>query len=154
MGSYFHYRPDNRGAHVKYFVASPDDCVSEIYCTVNHKGVIRGFHRSQAQRKIVKLLSGSARIIVIDATSKVVRLFKNATIETSPIHVQKGEWLAYHSLEDGTVINYIADEMFDPQKEDACHPSSFSELGDLWETDLSKAVISERDEKAPVVNIE
>ena len=59
MKFYYHNFKDLRGNHIKYFANGDDFKVEEVFTTISHKNVLRGFHTSSKQEKLIKVLNGS-----------------------------------------------------------------------------------------------
>lgn len=147
---------DNRGLNMKFFESHLAEeigfnNVKEVFATVNKKGVIRAFHfqsQPKPQQKIVKPLSGSFNVRVIDMENKVVKEYDNWGPTSDPIFVKEGNMLGYVALEDNSVMIYIADEEFVSELNSGVHPFSFNVD---WKYD-GELILSERDESAEKVN--
>lgn len=147
---------DKRGYNMKFFEehlanAAGFNEVKEIFATVNKKGVIRAFHyqaQPKPQQKIIKPLSGTFNVRVIDMNNKIVKEYDNWGVTSEPIFVKEGNMLGYVALEDDSVMLYIADEEFVGELNSGVHPFSF---GVDWKYS-GELIISERDEKANKVN--
>lgn len=147
---------DKRGLNMKFFESHLAEeigfnNVKEVFATVNKKGVIRAFHfqsQPKPQQKIVKPLSGSFNIRVIDMENKVVKEYDNWGPTSDPIFVKEGNMLGYVALEDNSVMVYIADEEFVGELNSGVHPFSFNVD---WKYD-GELILSERDESAEKVN--
>lgn len=149
---------DERGFNMKFFeehLAKEKgfNDVKEVFATVNGKGVIRAFHfqsKPKPQQKIVKPLSGSFNIRVIDMENSVVLDYDNWNNQSDPIFVKEGNMLGYVSLEENSVMLYIADEEFQANLNSGVHPMSF---GVDWNYH-GELVISDRDQVAEKVNFD
>ena len=147
---------DERGFNMKFFeehLAKEKgfNDVKEVFATVNKKGVVRAFHYQsipKPQQKIVKPLSGTFNVRVIDMENKVVREYDNWGVTSEPIFVKEGNMLGYVALEDDSVMIYIADEEFVGELNSGVSPFSF---GVDWNY-LGRLVVSERDQQAEKVN--
>lgn len=147
---------DERGLNMKFFeehIAKEEGFkeVKEVFATVNKKGVIRAFHyqgEPKPMQKIVKPLSGSFNVRVIDMENKVVHEYDNVDNQSDPIFVKEGNMLGYVALEDNSIMVYIADEEFVGELNSGVHPTSF---GVDWKFD-GELIISEKDKKAEIVN--
>lgn len=147
---------DKRGLNMKFFENHLAEevgfnNVKEVFATVNKKGVIRAFHfqsQPKPQQKIVKPLSGSFNIRVIDMENKVVKEYDNWGPTSDPIFVKEGNMLGYVALEEDSVMVYIADEEFVGELNSGVHPFSFNVD---WKYD-GELTLSERDESAEKVN--
>lgn len=147
---------DKRGLNMKFFESHLAEevgfnNVKEVFATVNKKGVIRAFHfqsQPKPQQKIVKPLSGSFNVRVVDMENKVVKEYDNWGPTSDPIFVKEGNMLGYVALEDNSVMVYIADEEFVGELNSGVHPFSFNVD---WKYD-GELILSERDESAEKVN--
>lgn len=149
---YFHNIEDNRGNHIKYFSNPEDFAVTEGYITVNKKDVVRGFHRSGTQNKLVQVLSGKARIVVLNENG--LTIYPEMTNVDKSIYVPIGSYLGYRSLEENTIMNYLAEGVYSKNEDFAIHP--FSIMNDpkyTWGniSDTKDYIISDRDLSAPLV---
>lgn len=149
---YFHNIEDNRGNHIKYFSNPKDFNVTEAYITVNKKDVVRGFHRSGTQNKLVQVLSGKARVVVL--TKDGFMIYPELSNQDSCIYVPIGSYLGYRALEENTIINYLAEGVYSKDEDFAIHP--FSIMNDpkyTWGniSDTKDYIISDRDLSAPLV---
>lgn len=161
MNLYYHNKKDERGRHIKYFSNSDVFNVDEAYATVSNKNTLRGFHVSYTQDKIVQLLSGKARFIILREQEDSLNI---EYIETSvneedckPIYVPKGCLLGYLALEDNTVVSYLAQGEYDPERDIAYHYSSVKLVDkdmipeDVWGIeDINSIIMSDRDKNATV----
>lgn len=149
---------DKRGFNMKFFqdhlakeVGFNE--VKEVFATTNAKGVIRAFHFQSSpkpQQKIVKPLVGRFNVRVIDMENKEVLEYDNWDNKSDPIFVKEGDMLGYVSLEENSVMLYIADEEFSGELNHGVHPMSFNVN---WKYD-GEIIMSERDEKADKVDFE
>lgn len=147
---------DKRGLNMKFFESHLAEevgfnNVKEVFATVNKKGVIRAFHfqsQPKPQQKIVKPLSGSFNVRVVDMENKLVKEYDNWGPTSDPIFVKEGNMLGYVALEDNSVMVYIADEEFVDELNSGVHPFSFNVD---WKYD-GELILSERDESAEKVN--
>lgn len=125
--------------------------VKEVFATTNKKGVVRAFHWQSSpkpQQKIVKPLAGSFNVRVIDKENNTVIEYDNWSNESDPIFVKEGNMLGYVSLEENSVMLYIADEEFVGELNSGVNPMSFNVD---WKYD-GDIIISDRDKKADIVN--
>lgn len=147
---------DNRGFNMKFYEKHIADkygfnTVKEVFATTNKKGVIRAFHwqdNPKPQQKIVKPLSGRFNVRVIDTENKEVLKYDNWNNESDPIFVKEGNMLGYVSLEDNSVMLYIADEEFVGELNSGVNPFSFN-VDWNYEGEL---IMSERDKESEVEN--
>ena len=70
MKFYYHNFKDLRGNHIKYFANGDDFKVEEVFTTISHKNVLRGFHTSSKQEKLIKVLNGSLHLITVNEETK------------------------------------------------------------------------------------
>lgn len=149
---------DSRGTHMKFFDNMKAEelgfkGVREIFSTINNKGTIRAFHYQgspRPQQKIVKPLSGSFNVRVIDLENNEIIEYDNVNRESDPIFVKAGNMLGYVSLEDNSIMLYIADEEFVSELNHGVHPESFNVNWKFPE----EVTISERDLDAEIVSFD
>lgn len=149
---------DERGLHMKFFekgFAKEKGFheVKEVFSTVNKKGTVRAFHyqgEPTSQQKIVKPLSGTFNVRVVDLENNKVIEYDNVNRESDPIFVKSGNMLGYVSLEENSTMLYIADEKFVPVLNFGVHPNSFKVD---WKFD-GELIMSERDSKANIVDFD
>lgn len=125
--------------------------VKEVFATVNAKGVVRAFHfqsQPKPMQKIVKPLSGRFNVRVIDMENKVVKEYDDWGPTSDPIFVKEGNMLGYVSLEDNSVMVYIADEVFVPELNSGVNPMSF---GVDWKLD-GEIILSEKDKNSELAS--
>lgn len=148
---YSHFIEDNRGAHIKYYTSLDDDFkVDEVYATWNKKYTLRGYHGSKKQRKKIKVLNGSVRLILIDLNDDLIKIYDKVDNTKDPIFVDLNCFVGYLSLEDDTIVSYVVSGNFSPEYELTYSPLT---VPDLWnneeinvETDTIN--ISEKDSNA------
>lgn len=148
---YFHSLDDSRGKHIKYFSDNDKFTVSEGYATSNKKNVIRGFHRSGTQNKLIQVLNGKARIVVVDNNG--IRIYNNVTNSSPAIYVPIGTYVGYRSIEDNTIVNYLAEGNYKKEEDYAISPFSFCDMNEMiWGENIDNIIISERDRTAPLIH--
>lgn len=146
---------DQRGIHMKFFENLNAENLGfkkarEIFTTINNKGTVRAFHYQgdpKPQQKIVKPLSGKFNVRVIDMENNKVIEYDNCNSESDPIFVKEGNMLGYVSLEENSIMLYIADEEFAGDLNFGVNPHSF-DVDWKYEGDL---IISGRDENAEII---
>lgn len=146
---------DERGSNMKFFEEHLANevgfsQVKEVFATTNKKGVIRALHfqsKPKPQQKIVKPLSGSFNIRVVDMENKRVIEYDNWNSQSDPIFVKEGNMLGYVALEEGSVMLYIADEEFSGDLNHGVHPLSFNID---WKFD-GETIMSERDKLSEII---
>ena len=74
MKFYYHNFKDLRGNHIKYFANGDDFKVEEVFSTISHKNVLRGFHTSSKQEKLIKVLNGSLHLITVNENTKEINI--------------------------------------------------------------------------------
>lgn len=127
---YSHFIEDDRGAHIKYYTSKDDDfVVDEVYATYNKKHTLRGFHGSKNQRKKIKVLNGSIRLVLLDFNNSKIEIYEHLDNKSEPIFVDTGCFLGYLSLEDNTVVSYVVNGEFNKDNELTYNPLS---TPDLW----------------------
>jgi len=149
---------DIRGYNMKFFqdfIAEEKGFgkVKEVFATTNKKGTIRAFHFQdlpKPQQKIVKPLSGSFNVRVIDMENKKVIEYNNWNNTSDPIFVKQGNMLGYVALEENSVMLYIADEEFVGELNSGVNPYSFNVD---WKFE-GEVIMSERDKSAEIVDFE
>lgn len=143
---------DMRGYNMKFFekhIAKEEGFkeVKEVFATVNKKGVVRAFHfqsQPKPMQKIVKPLSGKFNVRVIDMENKEVLVYNNWGPTSDPIFVKEGNMLGYVSLEENSVMVYIADEEFVGELNSGVNPMSY---GVDWDFD-GELILNEKDKNA------
>jgi len=147
---------DLRGYNMKFFqdfIAEEEgfNKVKEVFATTNKKGTIRAFHfqdNPKPQQKIVKPLSGSFNVRVIDTENKKVVEYDNWNNLSDPILVKKGNMLGYVALEENSVMLYIADEEFVGELNSGVSPYSFNVEWKYY----GEYILSDKDKNAKVVD--
>lgn len=146
---------DHRGTNMKFFEEHLAkelgfNEVKEVFATHNSKGVVRAFHfqsEPHVQQKIVKPLSGSFNVRVIDMENKKVIEYDNWNETSDPIFVKAGNMLGYVALEENSIMLYIADEKFVAEANEGVNAMSF---GVDWKYE-GKLIMSDRDKSNKVV---
>ena len=141
---YFHNIKDNRGSHIKYF-SQKEFNIDEVYCTVSKKNVIRGFHQSGTQNKIIQVLNGKVLLVHINKAGINEVVLSN---ESDSLYIPIGDYIGYLALEDNTIVNYLAEGKYDKEKDYAISPLVYN-----WGIPADEMIISDRDKNAPVKNL-
>ena len=158
---------DNRGEHIKFFVKDEAILdgfkeVHEVFTTINHKGTLRGLHfqSNPDQQKIIKALNGLFNVRVVlkenedyeanytykeNINGYTVYYFDNVGLHDKPIFAPKGALLGYVSLEDNSIMLYVADENFDSKGDNGVHPFT-EKLNINWNYD-GEFIMSKRDKE-------
>lgn len=111
--------------------------VKRIYSTGNFaKGVIRGFHKHEKEKKAFFVPSGSAKFVAVDdrensSTYKEINTFILSTLSPSVLIIPTGIYTGWMSLEDNTVVLGVSSEVFDKQNPDDERLDPFA-FGDVW----------------------
>lgn len=145
--SYFHHFKDLRGSHIKFFSEEKFN-INEVYSTISHKNVIRGFHSSLTQDKIIQVLNGKIEFIYVTIQNNTPKIEKFIlTNESEPITVPIGAYIGYCALTDNTIVAYLAQGPYEKDKDLALNPKSFSGQSKnwLWSITEEEAIISNRD---------
>ena len=148
MKFYYHNFKDLRGNHIKYFANGDDFKVEEVFTTISHKNVLRGFHTSSKQEKLIKVLNGSLHLITVNEETKEITRY-NMNVDSEPIFIPLNTWVGYVIKEDNTIVNYICSGKFSPETDLTCSPKSFSNEW-LWPIPYSDIIISEKDDQAEI----
>lgn len=149
---YNHKFEDERGYHIKYFVNDFDFKIDEVFATHSKKNVIRGFHTSIIQTKIIKVLNGSIEFIAVNTKNKSIKMLELDNSDKALV-IEPGTWIGYRVLEDDTVVSYLCNGGFTPGFDLSASPSSFSNEYWLWNLSEDEAIISEKDASSPKLNI-
>ena len=147
MKFYYHNFKDLRGNHIKYFANGDDFKVEEVFTTISHKNVLRGFHTSSKQEKLIKVLNGSLHLITVNEDTKEITHY-DMNVDSEPIFIPLNTWVGYVIKED----NYICSGKFSPETDLTCSPKSFSNEW-LWPIPYSDIIISEKDDNAEIKNL-
>lgn len=120
------------------------------------KGVIRGLHyqlRPFEQAKLIRVIDGKIYDVAVDLrkTSKTFGKWYGTELDSESkkqLLIPKGFAHGFSVLSKTAVIQYKCDNFYKPAYERGIALNDPS-LGIDWKTDLSKAVISEKDLKNP-----
>lgn len=124
----------------------------------SRKGVLRGLHfqiAPYAQTKLVRVLSGSVLDVVVDLRRNEKTFGDHFSIELSSenkkqVLVPKGFAHGFITLSDHAEVFYKCDEYYHPE---ADRGILFSDpaLAINWKVDAKEFILSERDNKHPVL---
>lgn len=153
----FHHS-DERGEFVKlynsdqYLKEKLDFHIKEIYFSVSHKNVFRGFHFQAPptdHTKIVNCIKGSIIDFVLDLRAKSPTHGKCIGLEINDqnkhgVYIPKGCAHAFLSLENDSMVTYLQETVYAPD----------SDSGILWSSvdiphKISNPILSERDQSFP-----
>ncbi len=120
------------------------------------KGVIRGLHyqlRPFEQAKLIRVKEGKILDVVLDLrrTSKTYGKWFSAELSAESrkqLFIPRGFAHGFSVLSKTAVIQYKCDNYYKPAFERGIALNDPS-LGIDWKTDMSKAIISEKDSKSP-----
>jgi dTDP-4-dehydrorhamnose 3,5-epimerase len=120
------------------------------------KGVIRGMHyqlRPFDQTKLIRVIEGKILDVVIDIRKTSKTFGKWFAIELDAenrkqLFIPKGFAHGFSVLSDSAVIQYKCDNYYRPAAERGISISDPA-LGIDWKTDISTAIISDKDLKHP-----
>lgn len=112
--------------------------VKRIYSTGNFsKGIIRGFHKHQREKKAFFVPSGAAKFVAVDdrkdsSTYKEINSFILSVLKPTVLIIPTGVYTGWMSLEDNTVVLGISSETFDKDNPDdeRLDPHTY---GNVWE---------------------
>lgn len=154
-----HY--DLRGTHSKFFTSDVAFCygfneVREIFTTTNRRGTLRGLHRqlNPTQQKIVKPITGKFNLRVVtpyyhdgELITASIDEYNHIDKNSAPIFVPEGAYLGYVSLEDESIMLYVADGYFNGDADDGVNPLDPT-LNVNWGYN-GELIMSDRDKQAP-----
>ncbi|MBP5597671.1 MAG: dTDP-4-dehydrorhamnose 3,5-epimerase [Pseudobutyrivibrio sp.] len=149
---------DNRGSFEKCFEKSiyleggiPFN-ISEIFCSVSDKNVIRGIHfqTNNPQAKLVTVLSGSVMDYIVDLrpTSKTFKQWISVELSADnckALYVPRGFGHGFCSMMDNTTMLYMCDGVYDKETDTGIRYDDL-DLGIKW-PELENEIHSERDLK-------
>jgi dTDP-4-dehydrorhamnose 3,5-epimerase len=124
------------------------------------KGVIRGMHyqlRPFDQAKLIRVIEGKILDVVLDIrkTSKTFGKWLSVELDSEnrkQLFIPKGFAHGFSVQSKTAVIQYKCDNFFRPASERGILVTDPA-LGIDWKTDISKAIISERDLNLPHFNL-
>ena len=120
------------------------------------KGVIRGLHyqlRPFDQAKLIRVMVGKILDVALDLRKTSKSFGKWYAIELDAenkkqLFIPKGFAHGFSVLSETTVIQYKCDNLYRPSHERGIALNDPA-LGIDWKTEISKALISEKDQKSP-----
>lgn len=154
---------DNRGAFLETFnqevferVLGHSISFVQDNLSISHKNVLRGLHFQQgefAQAKLVRVVRGRVRDVVVDLRESSPTFGKHLTIELSEqnkqaLFIPKGFAHGFLALEDQTVFQYKCDAYYHPQAEGGIIYND-PDLQIQWGIDEAQLVLSEKDRRLP-----
>ena len=145
---------DQRGTFIKVFNENIYNelgiktNIREIFYSISKKDVIRGLHYQDnpcAQEKIVYVISGSIKDIIVDIRKDSKNFGKVAEIElsandTKAIYIPQGFAHGFRVLEDNTIMVYNVSEGYNKECDKGVLWSSIE-----YDWDVSNPILSERD---------
>jgi dTDP-4-dehydrorhamnose 3,5-epimerase len=154
--------PDNRGYFMESFNSETFRKAGILFNPVqdneskSSKGVIRGMHyqlRPFDQAKLIRVIEGKILDVVIDIrkTSKTFGKWFAVELDSEnrkQLFIPKGFAHGFSVQSSSAVIQYKCDNYYRPAAEKGISISDPA-LGIDWKTDLSTAIISEKDLKLP-----
>lgn len=120
------------------------------------KGVLRGLHFQRppfSQAKLVKCVVGEVRDVAVDLRKDSPTFGKYVSVELSAenhkqFFIPKGFAHGFEVLSDMAVFQYKCDEYYHPEADGGIDPFD-PELAIEWQTNLTEAIVSEKDKKHP-----
>ena len=133
-----------------------DFSVKQVNQSVSSRGVIRGIHYtegSKGQAKYVSCPKGAIWDVVVDLRKDSLTYGHWDAIELSgenglSVFISEGLGHAFLSLEDGSTVNYLCSEEYNPESDRTVNPLSESLAIDFLSTGVSEFVISSKDSSA------
>ena len=153
---------DDRGCFSEVFVSSVEDKVFNMNYvqeneSISKKNVFRGMHFQKgkySQSKLVRVVKGKVIDILCDLRKSSKTFKKIMQLELEPhklLFIPKGLAHGFLSLEDGTILNYKCDEIYNSNSE-----SGFNLLNSNLNIDLKNNnkdfIISDKDKVLPVLD--
>lgn len=134
------------------FIPLQENCAFSL-----KKGTVRGIHFQNnpcAQAKIVRCTVGRVMDYAVDLRKGSPTYLKFVRVELSQdnkrqLYIPKGFAHGVISLEDNSIIEYFADNLYSPA-EDRSVNCLDPEIGIKWETD--NLILSDKDRNAPLLN--
>lgn len=124
--------------------------------SISHKNVLRGLHFQRgrfAQAKLVRVIRGSVRDVVVDLRESSPTFGKHLTIELSEhngqaLFIPKGFAHGFLALENETVFQYKCDAYYHPEAEGGIIYND-PELQIDWGIEDAQPILSEKDLRLP-----
>lgn len=120
------------------------------------KGTIRGLHfqnNPMAQAKIVRCTVGRVLDFAVDLRKDSKTYLKHVSVELSAenhyqLYIPRGFAHGVVSLEDNTIIEYFADELYSPEHDRSIRYDD-SQIGIDW--GMKELILSDKDKNAPLL---
>lgn len=148
---------DNRGGFSKSFEkdiykeAGLDFSLNETFISVSAKNVIRGLHfqTNHAQAKLVSVPKGKVYDVIVDLRPESPTFKKWEGYELSDqnhqaLYVPRGFAHGFASLEDGTLMMYQCDGVYDKETDTGIRFDD-PDIGIKWPVEEGKDIHSQRD---------
>lgn len=122
-------------------------------------GVMRGLHFQRppfTQSKLVRCVKGAVLDVAVDIRKGSPTYGQHVAVELTEnnhrqFFISKGFAHGFAVLSDTAVFQYKCDEFYHPESEGGISVLDFS-LGIDWRIPLDKAILSDKDTKAPVLS--
>ena len=115
-------------------------------------GVTRGIH-AEPWEKYISLIAGKAHAVFVDLRTGA-GFGKKVAIElnsTKAVFVPRGVGNSFQTLEPNTYYQYFVNEHWSPEGKYSSVNLADLDLAIAWPISLDKAIISEKDRKAPML---
>jgi dTDP-4-dehydrorhamnose 3,5-epimerase len=132
-----------------------DFCVEQANISSSSKGSLRGIHYSLAPRGQAKCVNGSIKDVIVDIRPNSKTFGKWLSVELSgssgkALLISEGLGHGFLSLEENSIVVYLASSAFSPSEEYAINPLD-KNIGIDWGTDSAYLKISDKDKSAPTL---
>jgi dTDP-4-dehydrorhamnose 3,5-epimerase len=122
----------------------------------SHKNVLRGFHFQKgefSQAKLVSVISGAVLDVIVDLRKNQPTFGQTFSIVLSAenkkqLFIPRGFAHAYLSLEDDTLFFYKIDNIYHKESEAGIRFDD-PDLAVDWQNDISRLILSEKDQGLP-----
>lgn len=122
------------------------------------RGVVRGLHFQlppYAQAKLVRCVSGRVLDVAVDLRCASPTYGQHVAVELSDenrlqLFIPRGFAHGFSVLSDTAVFQYKCDNLYHPESEGGISVNDPS-LGIDWKTDLSTAILSDKDRNRPML---
>lgn len=135
---------DERGSLLFVHQPSTPQPVGQIFVSTNNKHVLRGLHCSP-YAKYVTCLTGRAIDVVVHLGTGSVKRYQLQGGDAQRVFVPPGHAHGFYALEDNTTLLYVTTGSYD-----AGTDKTYSAKHIDWGVDVSGAVMSDADKRAPV----
>jgi dTDP-4-dehydrorhamnose 3,5-epimerase len=154
---------DSRGVFREWFKSEDirnatgrDFGIEQANISVSSKGTLRGIHYSMAplgQAKWITCVSGLIKDVIVDIRPDSKNFGQWIEVELrgdsgKAVLIGEGLGHGFLSLEDNTSVAYLLSTPFAPSYEFEINPLD-PRIGINWGVDLSRLMISDKDQKAP-----